>query len=161
MWNSPRFCFNSYLELDRRMRMRVRCAAWQLWVSEKFSSLSVVYSKRVYTRNTPRAKSTYVRTDTWGCSEPPATAVKVFPSKVRVYQWSAAASITGVGAVGFPRFKLAAFRQLLKTLVGSKWPICVYAIVRLCLLQDWKPRRSSEPKPDRIHYCTLEPGFSP
>lgn len=27
MWNSPRFCFNSYLELDRGMRMRVRCAA--------------------------------------------------------------------------------------------------------------------------------------
>lgn len=30
----------------------------------------------------------------------------------------------------------AAFRQLLKTLVGSKLPLCGYAIVRVCLLQD-------------------------
>lgn len=107
MWNSPRFCFNSYLELDRRMRMRARCAAWQLWVSEKFSSLSVVNSKPGYIRNTPRAKSTPDRTDTGGCSEPPATAMKVFPSgSTSVCQWSAAASITVIGAVGciWPNF---------------------------------------------------------
>lgn len=56
MWNSPRFCFNSYLELDRTMRMRVRCAAWQLWVSEKFSLLSVVNTRPVRIHNTPRTQ---------------------------------------------------------------------------------------------------------
>lgn len=59
MWNSPRFCFNSYLELDGRMRMRARCAAWQLWVSEKFSL--VINARSVYTRSTPK---THFRDDT-------------------------------------------------------------------------------------------------
>lgn len=67
MWNSPRFCFNSYLELDRRgMRMRVRCAAWQLWVSEKFSSVSVVNTRPVCTHNTPKTQFTADITNTTG-----------------------------------------------------------------------------------------------
>lgn len=47
------------------------------------------------------------RTDTGGCSEPPATAMKVFPSgSTGVCQWSAAASMTVIGAVGciWPNF---------------------------------------------------------
>ena len=38
------------------MRMRARCAAWQLWVSEKFSLLSVVNTRPVYTYNTPKTQ---------------------------------------------------------------------------------------------------------
>lgn len=38
------------------MRMRARCAAWQLWVSEKFSLLSVVNTGPVYTYNTPKTQ---------------------------------------------------------------------------------------------------------
>lgn len=50
------FLFNSYLELDRGMRMRARCAAWQLWVSEKFSLLLSVNSRTICVRNTPRTR---------------------------------------------------------------------------------------------------------
>lgn len=38
------------------MRMRARCAAWQLWVSEKFSLLSVVNTRPFYIHNTPKTQ---------------------------------------------------------------------------------------------------------
>ena len=86
MWNSPRFCFNSYLELDRRMRMRARCAAWQLWVSEKFSLLSVVNTRPVYTYNTPKTQFSADITSTADSLEliPLVFARQYFPQEVRV-----------------------------------------------------------------------------
>lgn len=95
MWNSPRFCFNSYLELNRRMRMRARCAAWQLWVSEKFSLL--INARPVYTRSTPK---THFRDDTMKITnwfELPVTTSWVLPWRgTGVYHWSAGTAVSSI-----------------------------------------------------------------
>lgn len=166
MWNSPRFCFNSYLELDRTVRMRARCAGWQLWVSEKFSLLSVVNTKPFYIHNTPKTQfraDTTNRTDVSELVFP--VAHKYFPEELRVCINKAQGPQClplRRGAVSSPPVNRALFSPLSEPLwatntqfVWRQWSVCTGWLLTVEVKTVWSVKSPevtfSNPKTTRLH----------